>query len=100
MEHLQYPIGKFKNPTMKPFNENLFIQLTDSNNVAEEASLQIIKGVQQRWVTVLKDMSEADFARTFFHSEHQASQDLFSVLGYCAWHTQHHLAHFKIIQAQ
>lgn len=58
-----------------------------------EPSLHIIAGLHARWVVLMRAMSDADYARTFFHPEQQRELPLCEVLELYVWHSKHHLAH-------
>jgi hypothetical protein len=57
-----------------------------------EASLKLLEGLHTRWTDLLHSMTDAEFARTFEHSE-LGPLRLDQVLGLYAWHSRHHTAH-------
>jgi hypothetical protein len=61
--------------------------------------LDIIKNVHQRWVVILKNMTEHDFKRSFIHPEHGFSFRLEQNTALYAWHCEHHLAHITTLKA-
>ncbi len=84
-----------ESPTIRPYEEGLWAELFDGLNNDISASLKIISGVHQRWVQVLKNLSEDQWNKMYFHPQHQR---LFSVkegVGIYDWHCKHHLAHIK-----
>lgn len=83
-------------PTIKPYFENLWAELSDSENLPVESSLKIIDGLHERWVSLLKALSVAELDRQFMHPETNEYIDLKTTLGIYAWHCEHHLAHIKI----
>ncbi len=80
------------NPGIKPYNETAWAELSDYS-MPLESSLQILEGLHQRWVAMLKQMQAADFDRTFFHPEHGTVFSLTLALDNYDWHCRHHLAH-------
>ena len=52
-------------PTIKPYDQTKWAELPDARTAPVETSLQFIDGLHQRWVALLRSMSDADFARTF-----------------------------------
>lgn len=78
-------------PTIRPYHEDLWAELSDSR-LSIEPSLQIIDGVHTRWTTLLKNMTEADFARELLHPD-SGKWTLEEMLGLYAWHSLHHLTH-------
>ncbi len=96
--HGQAP-GRFKlaltedTPTIKPYKEALWAELSDSIAMPIEPSLQIVTGLHARWVVLLKNMSMADFERAFVHPEQNRTITLSEMLEIYTWHCGHHLAH-------
>lgn len=84
-----------ENPTIKPYFEDRFAELTDSRNFPIEASLQILEGTHKRWTALLKSLSEEDLQKTFIHPEHNKEFSLEENIGIYAWHCNHHLAHIS-----
>ena len=79
------------NPTIKPYAENLWAELADAK-LPLETSLVMVDQVHHRWITVLRAMTESQWARTFNHPEN-GMRRLDQVLGLYAWHGRHHVAH-------
>jgi DinB superfamily len=86
------------NPTIKPYPEHLWADLADQK-MSIDVSLPIVDNVHQRWVTVLRSMKEADWARTFNHPE-MGVQRLDRALALYAWHGRHHAAHITSLREQ
>lgn len=83
------------NPVIKPYDEAKWAELSDST-LPVDASLAIIDGVHQRWVTVLQNFSLEDFQLAYVHPQ-GGEMKLGSFLGFCAWHGNHHLAHITTL---
>jgi uncharacterized damage-inducible protein DinB len=80
------------NPTIKPYIEGAWANLPDSK-LPVEMPLRLLESLHERWVGLLKHMTEADLEKTYFHPESQKTLVLKNVLGLCAWHGNHHIAH-------
>ena len=78
-------------PTIRPYMEDRWAELSDSK-LPVDVSLAIIDGVHTRWTELLKNMTDADYAREFKHPE-TGNWTLENVLGLYAWHSRHHTAH-------
>ena len=78
-------------PTIRPYYEDRWAELADSK-LPVEVSLGIIDGVHARWSELLRNMSDADFAKEFVHPE-TGNWTLERALALYAWHSQHHTAH-------
>lgn len=88
------------NPTIKPYLENEWANLSDVNEIPINVSITILFGMHKRWVAVLKSMTNKDFERTVFHPEHKKELSLWFLLGLYAWHGKHHTAHIKTLREQ
>lgn len=85
------------NPTIRPYMEDRWARLDDSN-LPIEISLHIIEGIHTRWAYLLRGMTSQDFLRTYVHPEHGKVFSLGAALGMYAWHGRHHIEHIKIIK--
>jgi uncharacterized damage-inducible protein DinB len=57
------------NPTLKLFDQEKWTALPDAVRSPIEPSLHILKGISQRWITLLENMPEESWARTAVHPE-------------------------------
>lgn len=80
-------------PTIKPYKEEYWAELVDSQNYPIISSLKILDGIHERWVAILKNMREEDFQREFIHPQYLDKYRLDQSLALYAWHCMHHLAH-------
>jgi hypothetical protein len=83
------------NPTIKPYDENLFAALPDSA-MPLDASILILNGVHARWSTLLRSMKTEDFAKTYFHPENKKTWSIAQLISIYAWHGEHHLAQIRV----
>ena len=81
-----------ENPTIKPYEEQLWAELPDYK-LDIEPSLLILENIHARFVKILRGMAWADFSRTFFHPGLQASVTLGALAAMYSWHGRHHTAH-------
>jgi hypothetical protein len=88
-----------ESPTITAYKEGMWAECADSRGVNVEASLAILEGLHERWVTLLKSLSEADFDRTFRHPE-RGLMRLDVNLALYAWHGKHHTAHIRRLRDQ
>jgi hypothetical protein len=79
-------------PTIKPYDQKAWAELSDSRTAPVEVSLQLIESLHARWVVLLGTLSGADFARAFRHPEIGLVR-LDTNLALYAWHGRHHAAH-------
>lgn len=78
-------------PTIKPYMEGLWAELSDSK-APPEVSLVLLDCIHQRWMMVLRSLSDADWKRTFRHPE-LGLIPLEKNLALYSWHGRHHVAH-------
>ena len=86
-------------PAVKTYDEKLWAELPDVAGTPVEVSLDLIEALHQRWVVLLRAMTEADFARAFSHPEHGLITLDFTLALY-AWHCDHHVAHITELKKQ
>jgi uncharacterized damage-inducible protein DinB len=84
-------------PTVKPYMEDRWATLEDTRVTPLETSLRLLESLHQRWVLLLRSMSDADFARTFRHPE-LGVVTLGKTLALYAWHGRHHTAHITSLR--
>ena len=81
-------------PAVKGYDEKLWAALPDAAGAPVEISLRLLETLHARWVLLLGSLSDADFRRTFRHSE-VGLIDLGTNLALYAWHGRHHAAHIE-----
>ena len=79
------------NPTIKPYEEQLWAELPDSK-LPVEISLRTLELLHERWVVLLKSMDGAAWKRTFRHPA-LGDVPLMAAAAMYAWHGNHHVAH-------
>ncbi|HEY1947179.1 MAG TPA: bacillithiol transferase BstA [Bryobacteraceae bacterium] len=78
-------------PLIKPYEEAAWAELADARTAPTALSLSLLEALHQRWVALLKTLTEDEFARTFRHPE-LGEVRLDWALGLYAWHSRHHVA--------
>jgi uncharacterized damage-inducible protein DinB len=82
-------------PVIKPYFEDKWAELPDTVNAPMSYSLQLIEGLHNRWVVLLKSLTEEQLNRTFIHPEYEREFPLWEYVGLYEWHCRHHLAHIR-----
>lgn len=85
-------------PTIKPYDEAAWAELSDSRRVPIEVSLDLLDALHMRWVALLRSMEPADFNRAVRHPEHGRIITLRQLLGLYAWHGRHHVGHITALK--
>ena len=84
-------------PTIKPYKEDLWAELSDSKDTPIEVSLTLLESLHDRWVRLLRALSAADLKRTINHPELGiVAMDRY--LAMYAWHGRHHVAHITSLR--
>lgn len=79
-------------PTIKPYMEDRWANLQDTRSTPIDVSLALLESLHDRWVRLLRSLSESDWKRTFRHPE-LGVVPLEKNVGLYAWHGKHHVAH-------
>jgi uncharacterized damage-inducible protein DinB len=79
-------------PTIKPYEEDRWARLADTQATPVEVSLTLLDSLHDRWVRLLRSLQPEDWKRTFRHPE-MGIMNLEKTLALYAWHGRHHVAH-------
>ena len=83
-------------PTIKPYKESLWAQLSDYDANYIHYTLVMLEAVHAKLVILLKSMDIHDFHnKSYFHPESHKNFTLGEALGLYDWHCRHHLQHIK-----
>ena len=88
-----------KSPIIKPYDEDLWAKLGDSN-LPVGIALDHYRAVQARWTAVWKVVGEGQWARTYIHPEYMNHYSLDKMLQLYEWHGKHHLAQITSLKAR
>ncbi len=86
------------NPTINPFDENLWAELDDVKTVPVNVSATLLHALHQRMYEALKNLTEADWMRTVFHPGQQKEMTLWDILNLYSWHGKHHVAQINYLR--
>lgn len=81
-------------PTIKPYEEGLWAELPD-NNLSPFVSLKLLEALHERWVYLLKTLTENDLNKEFIQPEKSERISLKENILIYSWHCRHHLAHIR-----
>jgi uncharacterized damage-inducible protein DinB len=82
-----------ENPTIKPYEEQLWATTTDVQNLPVNISITLLYALHRRWHEFLNYLTREDWEKTVFHPAQQKQLTLWQLLGMYAWHGRHHTAH-------
>jgi len=86
------------NPTINPFDENLWTELNDVKSVPVNISATLLHALHRRMYDALKDLTDADWMRTVFHPGLQKKLSLWDILNLYSWHGKHHVAQINYLR--
>ncbi len=78
------------NPTLKPYDQDLWAALSDAAHAPIAASLAMLEGIHDRWSRLIETLDEAALERTAFHPEN-GTMTAMDVLRTYARHGEHHV---------
>jgi len=84
-----------ENPTILPYDQAAWAQLSDSVEGNIQAPLLMLDGLHQRWALLLRGLTHDEFDRMYDHPEHSGPQNLLFIIGLYAWHGDHHCGHIE-----
>jgi hypothetical protein len=84
-------------PTIKPYAEDRWARLADTQFTPVEVSLAMLDSLHDRWVRLLRSLQPEDWKRSFRHPE-LGLVSLEKNLALYAWHGRHHVAHITSLR--
>ena len=84
-------------PTIKPYMEDRWARLDDTQSTPLEVSLALLDSLHNRWVRLLRSLKPEDWKRAFRHPE-LGLMPLERNLALYSWHGQHHVAHITSLR--
>ena len=84
-------------PTIKPYAEDRWAQLADTQTTPVEVSLTMMDSLHARWIRLLRSLKPEEWKRTFRHPE-LGLMPLEKNLALYAWHGRHHVAHITSLR--
>jgi hypothetical protein len=79
-----------ENPTVRPYDQNLWAMTPEANLPDLSASLNLLHGLHQRWADLFESLDEAQWQRKGWHPESGTITPLSLAMGY-AKHGEDHL---------
>ena len=79
-------------PRITAYMEDRWAELPDSRDVPVKTSLALYEALQERWVSLMRSMTEAQWHRVYMHPE-MGRYPLDRQAALYAWHGKPHVAH-------
>lgn len=86
-------------PTIKPYDEDAWSKLKDTQLTPIAVSLDLLEAVHARWVILLRTLQAEDFARQLNHPE-AGLKNVDWLVELYSWHGNHHLAHVTSLKGR
>lgn len=84
-------------PSIKTFRQDSWAHLFDSHTAPIELSLNLLENLDQRWIILMRSMTEQDFNKQLFHPEIGITK-LGKIGEWYAWHGLHHAAQIRLFR--
>jgi uncharacterized damage-inducible protein DinB len=84
-------------PTIKPYAEDRWAKLHDTQATPVEVSLTMLDSLHDRWLRLLRSLQPEDWKLAFRHPE-LGLVTLEKNLALYAWHGRHHAAHITLLR--
>ena len=88
------------NPTVKPYNENAWAALPDTQAVPVNISVTMLHTLHRRMVALLNHMQAHEWERTYYHPEHKRNFPVWEMAAMYAWHSRHHTEHIRQLRVK
>jgi len=85
-------------PVIKPYDEKLWADLPDVDNVPVNVSVTLLHALHIRWVQLLRNMQPEDWERNYFHPEHEHYVPVWQMTDLYAWHGRHHMEQIRSLR--
>lgn len=83
-------------PTIKAYDEKGWALTPDAKD-DPAVSLTLLNALHAKWVTLLRQLDDAQLKREFVHPETRRHLSLARMVAMYAWHGEHHLGHLRIV---
>ena len=80
-------------PAIRPYFEDRWAELPEAKTGPVEISIPLLEALHRRWSLMLRNITEKELKRKFYHPESKKEMALDELMGLYAWHCDHHLAH-------
>jgi hypothetical protein len=84
-------------PLIKAYDEKAWAETPETKG-PPSFSLDVLKALHAKWVTLLHALAPEQLAREFTHPETKKQAPLSRLIAMYAWHGEHHLAHITTLK--
>ncbi|MAO66510.1 MAG: metal-dependent hydrolase [Balneola sp.] len=84
-------------PTIRPYNETAWAEVGFQFEIPLELTLEMLENIHEIIVRIYQSLDEQQWQRTYTNPESGQTFTLDHSLAHYAWHSNHHLAHIKLV---
>ncbi len=84
-------------PVIKPYEQEEWVKTADLMLPVNNATT-LLYALHQRITKLIREATPATLQRKFIHPEYKEPQTLWELIGYYAWHGNHHLAQINALR--
>jgi hypothetical protein len=84
------------NPTIRPYDQNGWVKIETQFEIPLELTLQMLEDTHEKMVRIYQSLDEEQWKRTFVKPG-SSSFSLAKSAALYAWHSNHHLAHIRLV---
>lgn len=88
-----------ESPLIKAYNEKAWAE-TPEVRLDPGISIDLLKALHAKWVSLLKRVDPADYNKELIHPETKKPMRLDRLIALYSWHGDHHLGHLRIVAAK
>jgi hypothetical protein len=87
-----------QHPTLRPYDQDAWVTLADTRAMPVAATLDLLRGLHTRWVTLLESLGDDDWSRGAYHPEN-GEVTLDDMLATYSQHGEDHIAQIRRLLA-
>lgn len=84
------------NPTILPYNQASWVEIETQFDIPLELTLQMLEDTHEKMVRIYQSLDDDQWKRTYVNPE-SGSFSLARTAAHYAWHSNHHLAHIRLV---
>lgn len=88
------------NPIIKPYDQDRWALLPDVEIEPLNISITLLHALHRRWGTLLRNLREEDWERTYFHPEYEQTVSVWEMADNYAWHGRHHMEQIRSLRTR
>jgi hypothetical protein len=85
------------NPTIRPYNQDSWADVNFQFEIPLELTLDMLENTHEMMVRIFHSLTDKQWKRTFINPESGTTLTLAHLAAMCAWHSNHHLAHIRLV---